>query len=144
MTFQADAVAGAVRQAVLRSRRKFVDFLLSEVLKSLDRPSQEELEEELGDVLFQVVFHSVLASEEGQFALSDVARNVHDKLVGRHPHVFGDERSPTPQAVEGLWERIKAQEKSEKAARKGAVEQGALGQVRSARGRARTGAGGMT
>ena len=56
------------------------------------RPSDavEHLEEELGDLLFQVVFHSRLAAEEGRFTLADVARGVHDKLVARHPHVFGD------------------------------------------------------
>ena len=48
------------------------------------------LEEELGDLLFQIVFHARLADEEGQFDLADVARGVHDKLVHRHPHVFGD------------------------------------------------------
>ena len=50
----------------------------------------DHLEEELGDLLFQVVFHARLAAEEGQFTLADVARGVHDKLVSRHPHVFGD------------------------------------------------------
>jgi tetrapyrrole methylase family protein/MazG family protein len=53
----------------------------------------------------------VLASEEGQFALSDVARNVHDKLVGRHPHVFGNVDAKTPEQVAKNWEQIKKQEK---------------------------------
>ena len=71
----------------------------------------EHLEEELGDVLFQVVFHAVLAAEEGQFALADVARTVHDKLVGRHPHVFGDVDAKTPEDVARNWEQIKKKEK---------------------------------
>jgi len=71
----------------------------------------EHLEEELGDVLFQVVFHSVLAAEEGQFALGDVARNVHDKLVARHPHVFGEVDAATPEAVSRNWEQIKKRER---------------------------------
>ena len=76
-------------------------------------PGYEHLEEELGDVLFQVVFHSVLAAEQGQFALGDVARNVHDKLVGRHPHVFGDVVAKTPDDVLRNWELIKKQEKGQ-------------------------------
>ena len=69
------------------------------------------LEEELGDVLFQVYFHAVLASEEGRFTLADVARTVHDKLVARHPHVFGDAVAETPQAVADRWEVLKKAEK---------------------------------
>jgi len=69
------------------------------------------LEEELGDLLFQVFFHSRLAAEEGWFTLADVATGVHDKLVGRHPHVFGDVTATTPSAVMANWEVIKAAEK---------------------------------
>jgi tetrapyrrole methylase family protein/MazG family protein len=76
-----------------------------------DGSGYEHLEEELGDVLFQVVFHSVLASEEGQFALADVAGNVHDKLVSRHPHVFGDVEAATAEDVNRNWEQIKRKEK---------------------------------
>jgi tetrapyrrole methylase family protein/MazG family protein len=71
----------------------------------------EHLEEELGDLLFQVVFHATLAAEEGQFTLADVARRVHDKLVGRHPHVFGDVQAETAGAVMRNWEHIKQAEK---------------------------------
>ncbi len=71
----------------------------------------DHLEEELGDLLFQVVFHSTLAAEEGQFTLADVARTVHDKLVGRHPHVFGDVEADTPGQVMRNWEHIKQAEK---------------------------------
>ena len=69
------------------------------------------LEEELGDLLFQVYFHSVLAAEAGQFGLADVARGVHDKLVHRHPHVFGTVEAETPDAVMANWEQIKKREK---------------------------------
>ncbi len=69
------------------------------------------LEEELGDLLFQVVFHSRLAAEAGWFTLADVATGVHDKLVGRHPHVFGDVTATTSGAVMANWEVIKAAEK---------------------------------
>ncbi|MGH3436106.1 MAG: MazG family protein, partial [Sciscionella sp.] len=69
------------------------------------------LEEELGDVLFQVFFHAGLAGEAGQFDVADVARSVHDKLVGRHPHVFGSVRADTPDQVMANWEQIKKAEK---------------------------------
>jgi len=68
------------------------------------------LEEELGDLAFQVVFHSVLASEEGRFTLADVARRVVEKLVGRHPHVFGDAVANTPDDVARRWEALKREE----------------------------------
>jgi tetrapyrrole methylase family protein/MazG family protein len=73
----------------------------------------EHLEEELGDLLFQVVFHSVLASEEGQFTLADVASHVHAKLVRRHPHVFGEVQASTPEDVSRNWEKIKRDERAD-------------------------------
>ena len=66
----------------------------------------EHLEEELGDLLFQVFFHATIAAEHGQFTLSDVARGIHDKLVERHPHVFGEPGEPMPN-----WEELKKAEK---------------------------------
>ena len=69
------------------------------------------LEEELGDLLFQVYFHARLASEAGRFTLADVARGIHDKLVDRHPHVFGDEDAPTAEDVAANWEVRKLAEK---------------------------------
>jgi tetrapyrrole methylase family protein/MazG family protein len=68
-------------------------------------------EEELGDLLFQVYFHAALAREAGQFTLADVARGVHDKLVGRHPHVFGTIQAADAEAVVTNWEQIKRAEK---------------------------------
>ena len=67
--------------------------------------------EELGDLLFQVFFHAGLAAEEGWFTLADVARGVHDKLVFRHPHVFGSVVADTPDAVAANWEVLKKAEK---------------------------------
>jgi tetrapyrrole methylase family protein / MazG family protein len=69
------------------------------------------LEEELGDLLFQVAFHSRLATEEGWFTLADVAQGVHDKLVARHPHVFGDVVARDAGTVVANWEEIKKAEK---------------------------------
>jgi tetrapyrrole methylase family protein/MazG family protein len=70
-----------------------------------------DLEEELGDLLFQVYFHATLAAEAGRFTLADVARGVHDKLVSRHPHVFGDVVAETPEEVATNWEALKKTEK---------------------------------
>lgn len=76
-------------------------------------PAWDHLAEELGDLLFQVVLHSVLASEQDRFDLADVATGVHDKLVARHPHVFGDTQADTSGAVESNWERLKRAERGE-------------------------------
>ncbi|WP_419923791.1 MazG nucleotide pyrophosphohydrolase domain-containing protein [Candidatus Poriferisocius sp.] len=93
-----------------------------EVLEALDAvdpdgmSGYEELEEELGDLLYQIVFHSVLAAEAGQFTLADVARGIHDKLKSRHPHVFGssDSDQGDPGDASQLlvnWEAIKREQK---------------------------------
>src|SRR5262249_52472840 len=71
----------------------------------------DALEDELGDLLFQVMIHSVLAAEAGAFTVADVADRIHDKLVRRHPHVFGDVEAATPDAVIANWERIKKDER---------------------------------
>jgi tetrapyrrole methylase family protein / MazG family protein len=88
-----------------------------EVLEALERLDPEtgagyhDLEEELGDLLFQICFHATLAGENGAFTLADVARTVHDKLVVRHPHVFGDARAESADAVMSTWEQRKKDEK---------------------------------
>jgi tetrapyrrole methylase family protein/MazG family protein len=83
-----------------------------EAIESLDEPGGvAHLEEELGDLLFQVVFHATLATEEGSFTLADVARGIHDKLVRRHPHVFGNVEAETAGQVMRNWEQIKRDEK---------------------------------
>jgi tetrapyrrole methylase family protein/MazG family protein len=77
------------------------------------------LEEELGDLLFQIVFHARLAREEGRFDLAGVARGVHDKLVHRHPHVFGDVEATEAEQVVANWEEIKRQEKGRQSVTEG-------------------------
>jgi len=76
-----------------------------------DSTAAKHLEEELGDLLFQIVFHARLAEDAGSFTLADVARTVHDKLVHRHPHVFGDVRADSADEVVANWEVIKKEEK---------------------------------
>ncbi|MET0914141.1 MAG: MazG nucleotide pyrophosphohydrolase domain-containing protein, partial [Acidimicrobiales bacterium] len=89
-----------------------------EVLDAIELLSTDEdegyaaLEEELGDLLFQVVFHATLGAEEGRFTLADVARGIHDKLVRRHPHVFGDVAAADADAVVANWDAIKVEEKA--------------------------------
>jgi MazG family protein len=83
----------------------------SELLDTIDRLDLPHMREELGDVLIQVIFHAQLAEEAGHFDLEDVAREVNEKLVRRHPHVFGDGRLETSDQVLVQWEQIKATEK---------------------------------
>ena len=88
-----------------------------EVADAIARGDLADLREELGDLLLQVIFHARMAQEQGAFAFADVVATLTDKLVRRHPHVFGEARGLTPSAVEGLWERIKSQERKEKPGR---------------------------
>lgn len=82
-----------------------------EVLDAIDNEDDENLCEELGDVLLQVVMHAQIASEEGRFSIDDVIQGVTDKMIRRHPHVFGDKKAITPEEGLTLWETIKKQEK---------------------------------
>lgn len=82
-----------------------------EVLDAIDQNDDGEIVEELGDLLLQVVFHSQIASEEKRFTIDDVAGAITDKLIRRHPHVFGDVQADTPDEVVKNWEAIKASEK---------------------------------
>jgi MazG family protein len=88
----------------------------SELLDTIDRLDMSHMREELGDVLIQVIFHAQLAEEAGKFDLEAVAREVNEKLVRRHPHVFGEGRLETSEQVMTQWEQIKAVEKKEKGA----------------------------
>jgi len=94
-----------------------------EVADAIARDDRDDLRDELGDLLFQVVFHARIAEEAGDFDFSAVVDSICDKMVRRHPHVFGDQRQRDSGAVEGSWERIKA---SERATRKKAGNSSAL------------------
>jgi len=84
-----------------------------EVLEAIDNRDWEELPGELGDLLLQVLFYSQMAKEEGTFSIDEVLDRLSDKLVRRHPHVFGDVKADTTGEVLRNWEAIKAQEKAE-------------------------------
>ena len=87
-----------------------------EVADAIERGDWDELKSELGDLLFQVVFHARMAEEQGLFAFDDVANAIADKLERRHPHVFGDEAAkPDGAAQKARWEDIKAAERAAKA-----------------------------
>ena len=93
-----------------------------EVIDALEKKDFDELREELGDLLLQVVFHSQLAAEAGRFTIDDVVDGIVVKLRRRHPHVFGDAEAETPQEVLVHWERIKAGEKNRRSALAGVPE----------------------
>ncbi len=86
----------------------------SELLETIDNLDMEHMREELGDVLLQVVFHSQLAKESEHFDFEAVAKEVNDKLIRRHPHVFGDNALESSDQVLHQWDEIKAQEKKNK------------------------------
>jgi len=90
-----------------------------EVADAIARDDLAGLKDELGDLLLQVVFHARMAQEQGAFDFADVVESITSKLIRRHPHVFADADGKTAKAVEGLWERIKAQEAKEAKAERG-------------------------
>ena len=83
-----------------------------EVADAIARDDLAALKDELGDLLLQVAFHARMAEEQGAFDFGDVVDAITTKLVRRHPHVFADEHGRTAEAVKGLWERIKAEERA--------------------------------
>jgi len=87
-----------------------------EVADAIERGNRADLKEELGDLLLQVVYHARMAEEEGAFDFDDVARGVTEKMIRRHPHVFGDEKARSAQLAKGWWENIKAEERAAKQA----------------------------
>ena len=95
------------------SLRRFLIEEAYEVLDAMERGGPREFASELGDLLLQVVFHSILAEETGAFTISDVIESVHAKMVRRHPHVFGSVSAKTSGEVLKNWEEIKREERAE-------------------------------
>jgi ATP diphosphatase len=87
-----------------------------EVADAIERHDIAELRDELGDLLFQVVFYARLAEEEGHFDFADVAAGICDKMVRRHPHVFGDARHDDDEALRAAWDAAKAAERQQRSA----------------------------
>lgn len=85
-----------------------------EAVDAIDENDMPHLKEELGDVLLQVVLHSQIAKEEGAFDIEDVARELNEKLIHRHPHVFGNAKINNSQDVLNAWDKLKAEEKTER------------------------------
>ena len=86
-----------------------------EVADAIDRGDLDDLKDELGDLLLQVVFHARMAEEQGSFAFGDVVQAINEKLIRRHPHVFGDKGGMSTGEVNVQWDQIKAQEKAARA-----------------------------
>ena len=94
-----------------------------EVVDAISRGDLDDLREELGDLLLQVVFHARMAEEQGAFAFGDVVEAITKKMIRRHPHVFADKDGKlAPSHVKEVWHRIKAEEKAERAARRPAEQ----------------------
>ena len=91
----------------------------SEALEALDEGDPQRLREELGDLLLEVLLHIQIAEETGEFRLGDVVHGIADKLVRRHPHVFGDAIAETPEAVVEQWDELKRQERGDESALSG-------------------------
>jgi MazG family protein len=103
------------REQTYRTLRGYLLEECYEAVEAIDLADPAALEEELGDLLFQIVFLSRLAKEEGKFTCPDVVAGIAAKIVRRHPHVFGSERADTSEEVLRTWEAIKKQEKAGKA-----------------------------
>lgn len=102
------------REQSFETLRRYVLEEACEVIDAIDHGSRDELKEELGDLLLQVVFQAELARKEGTFAIDDVVEAIVSKLVRRHPHVFGDASAENKDVVLNNWEKIKAAEKGER------------------------------
>ena len=92
-----------------------------EVAEAISRNDLDDLREELGDLLLQVVYHSRMAEEQGAFSFPDVVEAITKKMIRRHPHVFGDDTARTSGMAKGMWDRIKAEEKAERKERRAAL-----------------------
>jgi len=99
------------REQTHASLRTYLIEEAYEVLEAMESGDDAKFAEEMGDLLLQIVFHSQIAKEEGRFTVSDVIREVHDKMVRRHPHVFGAKRAKDSAEVLKNWEQIKKEER---------------------------------
>ena len=99
------------REQTHQSLRTYLIEEAYEVVEALESGSDAKFAEEMGDLLLQIVFHSQIAREEGRFTVAEVIREIHDKMIRRHPHVFGKTRAKDSAEVLRNWEQIKAEER---------------------------------
>jgi tetrapyrrole methylase family protein/MazG family protein len=99
------------REQTHQSLRTYLIEEAYEVLEALESGNDDKFVEEMGDLLLQIVFHSQIAREEGRFTVAEVIREIHDKMIRRHPHVFGKTRAKDSAEVLRNWEQIKAEER---------------------------------
>jgi tetrapyrrole methylase family protein/MazG family protein len=99
------------REQTHESLRTYLIEEAYEVLEALESGDDAKFAEEMGDLLLQIVFHSQIASEEGRFTVAEVIREIHDKMIRRHPHVFGELQAKDSAEVLRNWEQIKAEER---------------------------------
>ncbi|WP_302327126.1 MazG family protein [Enterocloster lavalensis] len=102
------------KEQTFESLKKCLADETQEVFEAVDNKDMENLCEELGDVLLQVVLYSQIAKEAGAFTIDDVIDGISEKMVRRHPHVFGDIEVNSPEEALALWKEIKLQEKAKK------------------------------
>ena len=102
------------KEQTFESLKKCLADEAQEVFEAVDNKDMENLCEELGDVLLQVVLYSQIAKEAGAFTIDDVIDGISKKMVRRHPHVFGDIEVNSPEEALALWKEIKLQDKAKK------------------------------
>src|SRR6478609_9675800 len=119
------------RQQTFDSIKPFTLEETYEVLEAIDNRDWDELTGELGDLLLQVLFYSEMAQEEKHFSIDDVLDRLSNKLIDRHPHVFGDVKAETSGEVLRDWEALKAQEKQKRLAAGGGMSANASGDPES-------------
>ena len=95
-----------------KSLRKYVLEEAYEVVDAINQEDDSLIVEELGDLILQIVFHAQIAKEEGRFTFADIANGISEKMIRRHPHVFGAEHCDTPSEVMVTWAQVKAKEKA--------------------------------
>ncbi|MEI8095828.1 MAG: nucleoside triphosphate pyrophosphohydrolase [Spirochaetales bacterium] len=117
------------REQTPESLLKYLLEESAELVEAVQSGDPNHVKEELGDVLLQVVFHAQMASEAGHFSVSDVVDTICDKMIRRHPHVFGDALAETSEDVKRNWDVIKAAEKASKTGGMGAQHESALDTV---------------
>jgi XTP/dITP diphosphohydrolase len=110
-----------------QTHASLVQYLIEEtheLVDAIEAGDDAELIEELGDVLYQVLFHSDIAAEQGRFTLEDVAAHMTQKMIGRHPHIFGTEEQKTAEQVVAMWDERKKLEKPDRTSVLDGIPQG--------------------